>query len=313
VSEPLTDEDRAELQVCAKSSIGEDTDALGGCGQEVLRLLDERDALAAENERLKAEANQFRGASHRDREFLGKLVRSTWVEWAREQDDPKPHWLEPWEALNEPMREVDRRIGERVAGVAEALADREIERLEDEVERVRLLSQDVEREFSPMNCVDIGMALAELKRLRAAATATAPSPRLKAAIEAWRKLSEDDRNEATTDLVQCDCCPRGIAQELLDACAEPEQSLSPDGETRPETPAAKRAALPGAALLAAYPHVQTVQLRSDRYGWLRVMSDGAGQWLSGGWGDGWHENATIDDALRDAEARAAKAGDRVDE
>ena len=70
---------------------------------------------------------------HHDREFLGRLVRMEWVKWAREQDDPKPHWLEPWEALSEPMREVDRRIGERVAVVTGALGRREIERLEDEV------------------------------------------------------------------------------------------------------------------------------------------------------------------------------------
>lgn len=46
------------------------------------------------------------------REFLGKLVRAEWIKWAREQEDQKPTWLEPWEALTEPMREVDRRIGE---------------------------------------------------------------------------------------------------------------------------------------------------------------------------------------------------------
>ena len=49
------------------------------------------------------------------RESLGRLVRETWVAWAREQDDPKPHWLSAWEELDEPMREVDRRIGVAVA------------------------------------------------------------------------------------------------------------------------------------------------------------------------------------------------------
>lgn len=55
-----------------------------------------------------------------DREALGRLVRETWVAWAREQPAPKPSWLVPWEELAEPDREVDSRIGEALyrAGVA---------------------------------------------------------------------------------------------------------------------------------------------------------------------------------------------------
>lgn len=48
------------------------------------------------------------------RERLGRIVREVWVEWAREQPSPKASWLVPWEGLNEPDREVDRRIGERL-------------------------------------------------------------------------------------------------------------------------------------------------------------------------------------------------------
>ena len=47
-----------------------------------------------------------------DRESLGRLVRETWVEWAREQPTPKPSWLVSWNELPEPDKEVDRRIGE---------------------------------------------------------------------------------------------------------------------------------------------------------------------------------------------------------
>lgn len=50
-----------------------------------------------------------------NREELGRLVREVWIEWAREQPNPKPSWLVPWEDLSEPDREVDRRIGERLA------------------------------------------------------------------------------------------------------------------------------------------------------------------------------------------------------
>lgn len=45
------------------------------------------------------------------RESLGRLVRETWVAWAREQPDPKPSWLLPWEELDQGQREVDMRIG----------------------------------------------------------------------------------------------------------------------------------------------------------------------------------------------------------
>jgi hypothetical protein len=54
-------------------------------------------------------------ASLIDRERLGRVVRVAWVAWAREQDNPKASWLEPWEQLSSPMKEVDRRIGEAVA------------------------------------------------------------------------------------------------------------------------------------------------------------------------------------------------------
>ena len=50
-----------------------------------------------------------------DRESLGKIVREVWIEWAKEQPDPTPSWLVPREGLSEPDKEVDRRIGERLA------------------------------------------------------------------------------------------------------------------------------------------------------------------------------------------------------
>lgn len=46
-----------------------------------------------------------------DRDYLGRIVRDAWVAWAREQPNPKPQHLDPWEALPEPIKEVDRRIG----------------------------------------------------------------------------------------------------------------------------------------------------------------------------------------------------------
>ena len=52
--------------------------------------------------------------SEQTREFYGQLVRMAWIEWAKEQPDPKPSWLVPWAELSEPDREADRRIGETV-------------------------------------------------------------------------------------------------------------------------------------------------------------------------------------------------------
>lgn len=49
-----------------------------------------------------------------DRDALGRSVRYEWIRWARQQPDPKPGWLLPWDELPEPDREVDRRIGERL-------------------------------------------------------------------------------------------------------------------------------------------------------------------------------------------------------
>ncbi len=48
------------------------------------------------------------------RELVGKRVRSVWIQWAREQPNPKPSWLVPWDRLSEPDKEVDRRIGEEL-------------------------------------------------------------------------------------------------------------------------------------------------------------------------------------------------------
>jgi hypothetical protein len=55
-----------------------------------------------------------------EREAGGRLVREVWIEWAREQPNPKPSWLVPWEGLAEPDRDVDRRIAERLTLAARA-------------------------------------------------------------------------------------------------------------------------------------------------------------------------------------------------
>ncbi len=49
-----------------------------------------------------------------DREVLGKIVRETWIKWAKKQPANKPSWLVEWNKLDEPDKEVDRLIGEAV-------------------------------------------------------------------------------------------------------------------------------------------------------------------------------------------------------
>jgi hypothetical protein len=71
-----------------------------------------------------------------DREFLGRMVRDIWIEWAKKQPAPKPSWLKPWEDLSEPDREVDRLIGEGIAAYATAQQQKRIEELQTEIRRL---------------------------------------------------------------------------------------------------------------------------------------------------------------------------------
>jgi hypothetical protein len=60
-----------------------------------------------------------------DREPYGRIVRETWVAWAKEQPDPKGSWLTGWDELDAGQREVDKRIGSAVA--TQAVYDAELE------------------------------------------------------------------------------------------------------------------------------------------------------------------------------------------
>ena len=63
-----------------------------------------------------------------EREFFGSVVRGVWVEWAKQQPNPKPSWLVPWSDLDEGQREVDMRIAEKVK---EVCYPRWVEAIED--------------------------------------------------------------------------------------------------------------------------------------------------------------------------------------
>ena len=60
------------------------------------------------------------------REQLGRIVRDTWVNWAKEQPDPKPSWLVGWDELDEGQREVDMRVGSAIAAAERARWQRAI-------------------------------------------------------------------------------------------------------------------------------------------------------------------------------------------
>lgn len=94
-------------------------------------LTDAIRTLLGDARRQGAAAERRRLASHFDREALGRWVRDVWITWAREQPEPKPSWLAPWEALTEPEREVDRRIGEELATAGAA----DMEALERSIEQ----------------------------------------------------------------------------------------------------------------------------------------------------------------------------------
>jgi len=91
------------------------------------------------------------GFGAQEREAVGRKVRETWVVWASKQVAPKPSWLLPWEALDEPSREVDRQIGEALYtwGMRDAweLADRNIE--ETVSEKLRAVLADRTAQADP--------------------------------------------------------------------------------------------------------------------------------------------------------------------
>jgi hypothetical protein len=52
------------------------------------------------------------------REQRGRLVRETWVTWAKRSRHPLASWLTPFDDLDEDRRESCRLIGEAVAAAA---------------------------------------------------------------------------------------------------------------------------------------------------------------------------------------------------
>lgn len=92
---------------------------------------------------------RVRAIPEEDHETLGRMVRDVWITWALEQPNPKPSWLVPWEQLPATDREVDIRIGRRLANFGRltyvdvpthdyiADKDAEIAKLRAEISRLR--------------------------------------------------------------------------------------------------------------------------------------------------------------------------------
>jgi hypothetical protein len=55
-----------------------------------------------------------------ERETWGRVVRAIWVDWALEQEDPKPSWTAGWDDIDDGQREADMRIGSGIAAQAVA-------------------------------------------------------------------------------------------------------------------------------------------------------------------------------------------------
>lgn len=65
-----------------------------------------------------------------DSETLGRIVRDTWIQWAKIQPDiaDHPNWLTEWDQLAERDKEVDRLIG---AAIARHISQETVRRLMD--------------------------------------------------------------------------------------------------------------------------------------------------------------------------------------
>src|SRR5712691_8072812 len=88
-----------------------------------------------------------------DREMLGMLVRSVWIDWAYDHN-AKPHHLVPWEYLPEDQKEVDRLIGERLAATRDA-----------EVAQLRNCLTDFVYAYANLNGLDEGHVEVEIFRV----------------------------------------------------------------------------------------------------------------------------------------------------
>jgi hypothetical protein len=78
----------------------------------------------------------------------GRLVRETWVTWAKRQRRPHDSWLIGWDALGAGQREVDMLIGD---AVAEAERDRHAQELADRqraLERAEALLAERDRQWA---------------------------------------------------------------------------------------------------------------------------------------------------------------------
>lgn len=69
-------------------------------------------------------------------DHLGRIIRETWIQWAKEQDRPKEDWLAPYEDTPENIKDVDRRLGAAIVyHVLSVLQPRRVELIEKSVNK----------------------------------------------------------------------------------------------------------------------------------------------------------------------------------
>lgn len=146
-----------------------------------------------------------------DGEALGRKVRDEWIAWAKEQPNPKPSWLVPWEGLSEPDRDVDRRIGLRchaigyAAGVAKGEEERA--RLAEDLEgerRAYAVRAETERTEIARLTAELAAGAVEIDKVRGHLGLDMFATLDDCAIEGARLVAENQRLTAERDTAKRD-------------------------------------------------------------------------------------------------------------
>jgi len=101
-----------------------------------------RDCMFAAPYCLEAEQPPVVAAGEVSDDNLGRAVRQEWVAFARTLEARKAHWLEPYEALSDDMKEVDRRIGRALFNAGQASRNGEVAELKRELEAEKLKREE---------------------------------------------------------------------------------------------------------------------------------------------------------------------------
>lgn len=144
-------------------------------------------------------------------EHLGRVVHEIWIDWAREQPSSKSSWLAPWEALSEPDREVDRRIGEQLFAMGLAAGRAEVQQEAADLRRmlqvVDARARDAEAALDDWRVATGVDSPAAAKVDAEADHETAAN--LRAEVETLRRTLEKARANGATEMRERAACALG--------------------------------------------------------------------------------------------------------